>query len=193
MFLKSVVKMEDLPQDDRPHVVLVGRSNVGKSSLINALYGVQGMARVSAEPGRTQTLNFYQLEKSYYLVDLPGYGYAKTSKAKREEFATLILNYLREGEQITLVLSIIDARHGTTELDKRMLGILKTAKIPVLMVATKADKLTRQEAIMLDRSLTEAYPDIPHILHSTEDGRGRGLVLDAIAKAVHKRIAERKE
>src|SRR5690606_32313186 len=95
-FLKSVVSLDGLPDDDRPHVVMVGRSNVGKSSLINALAGVKGLARVSAEPGRTQTLNFYSLDKTYYLVDLPGYGYAKTSKAKRVEFAELILNYLRD-------------------------------------------------------------------------------------------------
>lgn len=183
-FVKSVFRLEDLPEDIRPQVALVGRSNVGKSSLVNALGGMQGLARVSREPGRTQTLNFYELEKSFYLVDLPGYGFAYGRKGKEEIFTKLITDYLQEAAALTLVFVVIDSRLGPTELDKGMLAFLKKAKVPHQIICSKIDKLTHSEKIALQRELAAAYPGIQQHFHTVNDSKGRGEIRNAIIKAI---------
>lgn len=186
-FLKSATNLEQLPTDTKPHIALVGRSNVGKSSLLNHLTGEKGLARVSAEPGRTQTINLFNVDNRFYLVDLPGYGFAKTSKAKRQDFAGMLRDYLWQAEQLRLVLLIIDARLGPTDLDRDMLGYLASGKIPVVMVVNKIDKLSNSESINLQRKLEAEYPYLPFIPHSNVTGKGRGEIWDTIEQVVREK------
>lgn len=183
-FLKSATRLEDLPQDSKPHIAMVGRSNVGKSSLINHLSNQKNLARVSAEPGRTQTINLFNVDGRFYLVDLPGYGFAKTSKAKREDFAGMLRDYLWQTEKLKLVLLIIDARIGPTDLDRDMLAYLASGRIPVALIVNKIDKLSNSESIQLQRMLEATYPQINFIPHSNVTGQGRGEIWQTIEQAV---------
>lgn len=139
----SAVKPSQYPQTDIPEIAFVGRSNVGKSSLTNSLINRRSFARTSSQPGKTQTLNFYQVEEQVFFVDVPGYGYAKVSKKMREEFGQMIETYLTERPQLKGVVSLVDARHEPSEEDIAMYNWLTYYNIPVLVVATKADKIAR--------------------------------------------------
>ncbi len=133
------------PRDTRPEVAFIGRSNVGKSSLINSLLGVKGLARTSSTPGRTQSINFFLINDQFYFVDLPGYGYAKTSKENRQAWGKLIEKYLAEREQLVLSILIVDARHEPSPLDLQMKSWLQHFGLPYLVVSTKVDKLSANE------------------------------------------------
>jgi GTP-binding protein len=163
---------------------MVGRSNVGKSSLINALSGHVGLAKVSAEPGRTHTINVFQIEPTYYLVDLPGYGFARKSAATRETFEGLITSYLREVKQIALALLVIDCRQGLTESDQKMLYFLKVVRVPVAIIVNKTDKLSRSALMTLMKSIQDANPSIPCFPHSTKDAESRAGIKHAIAETI---------
>ncbi|AOT56422.1 ribosome biogenesis GTP-binding protein YihA/YsxC [Weissella soli] len=139
----SAVKPSQYPQTDIPEIAFVGRSNVGKSSLTNSLINRRSFARTSSQPGKTQTLNFYKVEEQVFFVDVPGYGYAKVSKKMREEFGQMIETYLTERPQLKGVVSLVDARHEPSEEDIAMYNWLTYYNIPVLVVATKADKIAR--------------------------------------------------
>ncbi len=139
----SGVKAEQYPTTGLPEIALVGRSNVGKSSLINALLNRRSLARTSSQPGKTQTANFYLINEAFYLVDLPGYGYAKTSKVERARFSSLVANYLENRETLRLVLQVIDLRHPPTALDQDMFRYLHDLRRPRVVVANKLDKLKR--------------------------------------------------
>lgn len=183
-FVKSIFNLEDLPDDDRPHVALVGRSNVGKSSLVNALGGQSHLARVSSEPGRTRTINFYQLERWYYLVDLPGYGFARGRVGMREVFTKLITDYLQETIRLKFVLVVIDSRIGATALDKKMIAFLKAAKMPMAIIASKIDKLSSSELAAIKRKLAAEFPDIPQYFHSMHSRKSRGEVKRVIELSI---------
>jgi GTP-binding protein len=185
-FIKSVFNLEDLPADLRPQVALVGRSNVGKSSMVNALGGKQGLARVSREPGRTQTLNFYELDKSYFLVDLPGYGFARGRKGRKEIFLKLITDYLQESASLAIVFVVVDARLGPTPLDVDMLAFLKKADIPHAIICSKTDKLTNSELITLQRQLAKEFPNVAQHFHSVHESKGRGEIRRTIELIVRK-------
>ncbi len=144
-FLKSALKPEDLPRDQRPECAFVGRSNVGKSSLLNTVLGRKALAKTSGTPGKTQTLNFYDINGSVYFVDLPGYGFAKVPVALKEQWNYYMLRYLQEREQLKLVALLVDARHKPSPLDLNMLEILDEAEVPTVIVATKVDKLKQSE------------------------------------------------
>ncbi|WP_373773659.1 ribosome biogenesis GTP-binding protein YihA/YsxC [Weissella soli] len=139
----SAVKPSQYPQTDIPEIAFVGRSNVGKSSLTNSLINRRSFARTSSQPGKTQTLNFYKVEEQVFFVDVPGYGYAKVSKKMREEFGQMIETYLTERPQLKGVISLVDARHESSEEDIALYNWLTYYNIPVLVVATKADKIAR--------------------------------------------------
>ncbi|MBS9336235.1 ribosome biogenesis GTP-binding protein YihA/YsxC [Fructobacillus papyrifericola] len=139
----SAVSPSQYPEDGRPEFALVGRSNVGKSSLTNTLINRKNFARTSGQPGKTQTLNFYAVEDSLYFVDVPGYGYAKVSKKKREAFGQMIETYITSRKQLRGVISLVDARHKPSEEDIMMYQWLNYYNIPILLVATKADKIAR--------------------------------------------------
>lgn len=146
-FLKSALKPEDLPRENRPECAFVGRSNVGKSSLLNTILGRKALAKTSGTPGKTQTLNFYDINGNIFFVDLPGYGFAKVPIALKEQWNYYMLRYLQEREQLKLVVLLVDARHKPSPLDISMLEILDEAQVPTLIVATKVDKLKQSERV----------------------------------------------
>jgi GTP-binding protein len=183
-FVSSTTDISRLPKNDRPHIAMVGRSNVGKSSLINALTQRTNLARVSSSPGRTQTMNLYAIDRRYYLMDLPGYGYAKTSQEHRILFADMLDRYLQETEQLKLVLLILDARLGPTGYDQEMIDNLHTYGIPFVIVVNKIDKLKKAEEATLLGNLREYFPDVQVIPHSNVEKGKRDAILRAIEDAV---------
>jgi len=144
-FVKGVVRLSDLPRAHIPEIAFSGRSNVGKSSLLNRLAGVRALARVSRTPGKTQEINFYSAADRFHLVDLPGYGYARVPDSAKKSWGPLVEGYLEDRKQLAAVIQLLDLRHGPTELDRAMIEWLEVKKRPILIVATKQDKLTRQE------------------------------------------------
>lgn len=139
----SAVKPEQYPEDGLPEFALAGRSNVGKSSFINRMVGRKAIARTSSKPGKTQTLNFYKIENQLFFVDVPGYGYAKVSKTERLAWGKMIELYLTSRKELKAVLLIVDFRHPPTKDDCMMYDFLKHYNIPVIVVATKADKIPK--------------------------------------------------
>lgn len=170
-----------------PEVVFAGRSNVGKSSLLNSLLGRRSLARVSASPGKTATINFYEIDGRIYFVDLPGYGYARRSLEQRRCWGELIEGYLAAGRDIRLVLSLIDIRHAPTADDRLLLQWLCASGLPYLVVATKRDKLSAAQA---ERRLAELRREaslpshVPVIGFSSATGDGRDGLLSIIENAV---------
>jgi GTP-binding protein len=146
-FVKSVMRTEECPRDGRPEIAFVGRSNVGKSSLLNTLLNRKGLAKTSRTPGKTQTINFFDVNGRLYFVDLPGYGYAKVPKGVKEQWSRVMAAYLRGRDPLRLVVQLLDARHTPSEGDHEMLELLRRARVPVLLVATKIDKLNRNERV----------------------------------------------
>lgn len=134
-----------LPRTDLPQIAFAGRSNVGKSSLINAVLNRKKLARTSSEPGKTQTINYYLINESFYLVDLPGYGYAKVSKAQREQWGVLMKRYFDQKDVRRTVIQLVDIRHDPTSLDQQMFDFLISRGIEPVIVATKADKIKRSQ------------------------------------------------
>jgi len=176
-FLKGVVAMSGLPDADRIEVCFAGRSNVGKSSLINALTGRKGLARASNTPGRTQEINFFTLQDSHYLVDLPGYGYANAPLSVVEKWQKLLKSYLAGRQNLRRAFVLIDARHGIKKVDEEIMALLDSAAVTFQCVMTKADKVKEKDrARVLDQVREKlskhpaAYPEI--VLTSSEKGDG---------------------
>lgn len=142
-FVISAVSDKQYPQDDLPEIALSGRSNVGKSSLINAVLNRRNLARTSQQPGKTQTLNFYLVNTDLYFVDVPGYGYAKVSKEQRQKFGEMIQDYLETRADLKGLVLLVDARHDPTVDDINMFNYALCLNIPILVVATKIDKLKK--------------------------------------------------
>ncbi|MBS4897907.1 MAG: ribosome biogenesis GTP-binding protein YihA/YsxC [Streptococcus sp.] len=141
--LLSATNKSHYPQDDIPEVVLAGRSNVGKSSFINTMLNRKNLARTSGKPGKTQLLNFFNIDDKLRFVDVPGYGYARVSKKEREKWGKMIEEYLTSRENLKAVISLVDLRHEPSADDVQMYEFLKYYEIPVILVATKADKIPR--------------------------------------------------
>ena len=139
------VKNNQYPPEDRPEIEFAGRSNVGKSSLLNMLVNRKKLARVSGSPGKTQTINFYDINDAFRIVDLPGYGYAKVSKSKSSEWGPMIENYLRDRKNLLRVIQLVDVRHAPSAQDVQMYGFLKYYNLDGTVVATKSDKLSKNE------------------------------------------------
>ena len=153
--------LEQLPRPEKPEIVFAGRSNVGKSSLINKLTGRRALARVSSVPGKTQTVNFYSAKKGgVYLVDLPGYGYARVSRSEKQRWSKLINGYFSDPERdIALVLSLVDFRHPPTADDITMINFLIDCELPFVIVLTKADKLNKSEREARLEALKSELPE----------------------------------
>ena len=137
----SAVRRSQYPTDSKPEILLVGRSNVGKSSFINTLINRKNFARTSANPGKTQTINFYLVNDSFYLVDAPGYGFANLGKSKKKKFGLMMEDYLTNRESLKQVFMLVDFRHKPSSDDKLMYNFLKHYQIPVTIIATKVDKV----------------------------------------------------
>lgn len=144
-YVTSAVDFSQVPDTDLPEVAFIGRSNVGKSSLINAVCNKKNLAQASSAPGKTRSLNFFLINDKNYFVDLPGYGYAIAPEHMKSSWAKLVETYLQERKQLKLVVQILDARHEPMELDKIMIGWLEFYKIPYIIVMTKADKLSQNK------------------------------------------------
>lgn len=141
----SAVKESQYPKDDLPEIALAGRSNVGKSSLINTLLKRKNLARTSSQPGKTQTLNFYIVNDEFYLVDVPGYGYAKVSQKQREQFGEMIQDYLETRANLKGLIILIDSRHAPTKDDIAMYEYAQYLNLPILVVCTKMDKIKKSQ------------------------------------------------
>lgn len=140
-FTISATKPSQYPKDDLPQIVLVGKSNVGKSSFINSMLNRKKLARTSSEPGKTRLINFYKVNNSFYFVDLPGYGFSKMSKEEQIKVGNFIEKYLRKSTNISLVIFLIDIRHNPTENDKLMYNYIIKQNLPCIIIANKADKI----------------------------------------------------
>ncbi|HBJ8547743.1 TPA: YihA family ribosome biogenesis GTP-binding protein [Listeria monocytogenes] len=172
----SAVRPEQYPETDLPEYALAGRSNVGKSSFINTMIRRKSMARISQKPGKTQALNFYKIEEALFFVDVPGYGFAKVSKTEREKWGVMIETYITSREQLRGVIQIVDLRHKPTEDDRMMYEFLKYYDIPVIVVATKADKIPRskwQKNAKIVRETLDFDPDDKFVLFSSETKMGK--------------------
>ncbi|SMP61291.1 ribosome biogenesis GTP-binding protein YihA/YsxC [Anoxynatronum buryatiense] len=144
-FVGSFVKMEQYPVPDMPEIAMAGRSNVGKSSLINTMLNRKKLAKTSSTPGKTRTINFYKINQTFYLVDLPGYGYAKVSKKERESWGGMIGNYLSRRTSLQEVVLLVDCRHDPSGEDKQMYEWIQQHGFGGVVIATKADKLSRSK------------------------------------------------
>lgn len=141
----SAVQAKQYPRDNLPEIALAGRSNVGKSSLINTLLKRKNLARTSSQPGKTQTLNFYRVNQQFYLVDVPGYGYARVSQKKRQAFGTMIQDYLETRAELKGLIILLDSRHEPTKDDIAMYNYAQYLHLPILLVCTKIDKVKRNQ------------------------------------------------
>ncbi len=184
VFIKSATQLDQLPEGNKPHIAIVGRSNVGKSTLVNQLTKQTDLARVSAKPGHTQAMNIYEIDKRYYLVDLPGFGFAKTSKVQRADFQDMIADYLRETEQLKMVILIVDASIPPTVLDEEMFGFLESLELPITVVLNKIDKLKANDLKKLIPTMTPIFPNVTFVQHSSVLGKGRGELTDVIERAL---------
>lgn len=194
-YLASAVNPSQYPAARLPEFVFIGRSNVGKSSLINSLTRVKNLARVSSQPGKTQTINFYELgakragadeRKNFYLVDLPGYGYAKTAKGNRKIWARFIEEYLTTSKELQFVCQLIDIRHAPMASDIDMFRWLVARGIPVLVIATKADKLGKTAREKQVRVIRQALgvPELSVLPYSSLKNEGRSDLLDVLGDAL---------
>ena len=180
------VRLSQYPTDNLKEFLLVGRSNVGKSSFINALIGRKNFARTSSKPGKTQTLNFYQVNKQFYLVDVPGYGYTKLSKDSDYKIGLMIEEYLKSRTDLSQVFMLIDYRHKPTEDDILMYNFLKYYNIPITIVATKYDKVSSSLRDKQDKIIKETLNlDKDFIKFSATTKKGREEIYKIIEETLH--------
>ncbi|KXK38668.1 MAG: YihA family ribosome biogenesis GTP-binding protein [Saprospiraceae bacterium] len=186
-FVASFPKESACPKEDKPEFAFIGRSNVGKSSLINMLTGKKALAKVSVTPGKTQLINYFDIDGEWHLVDLPGYGYAKVSKDKKQVFSKMINDYLLKRKQLFIAFVLIDSRHELQKIDKTFIDWCGENEIPFAIIFTKADKLGKTQ---LDASINKILKELkkvweilpPYFITSSETKLGRENVLNYIAE-----------
>lgn len=180
------VRRSQYPEDKKSEFLLVGRSNVGKSSFINTLIERKNFARTSSKPGKTQTLNFYLVNDAFYLVDVPGYGYASVSKDTQKKFGLMIEEYLKSRENLKHVFMLIDYRHKPTEDDVLMYEFLKYYNLDITIVATKYDKVSKNSRIKQDKLIKDTlkFDDNEFITFSTVTKKGRSEVLSVLEEKI---------
>ncbi|HHU05173.1 MAG TPA: YihA family ribosome biogenesis GTP-binding protein [Clostridiales bacterium] len=187
-FVKSAATERDFIDDGLPQIVFAGRSNVGKSSVINRLLGRKSLARVGSKPGMTAHINYFLIDKTAYFTDLPGYGYAKVSESEKRRWANLMESYFKKG-LISLGVMIVDSRHKPTADDITMSNWFKATGCPLIVVANKADKLKKSEIepnLEMIRLTLKFEQDVPVILFSAEKGTGREELIAEIRRRVVK-------
>ncbi len=186
-FKISAVSPKQYPNDNLPQIVLVGKSNVGKSSFINTLVNRKNLARTSSEPGKTRQINFYNIDNKFYFVDLPGYGYSKMSKVEQEKVGNFIEQYLQTSKNIALIIFLIDIRHTPTENDKLMYDYIFKTNLPCIIIANKADKIAVTKVDEYVQNLQEILnplKDLSFLPFSSERKIYTEKVLDAIEKYI---------
>ena len=186
-FKCSSERITQVPKDDLRDIAFIGRSNVGKSSLINMLTNRKGLAKVSGTPGKTRLINHFLIDDSWYLVDLPGYGYARTSKSSREEFSRIITDYVLRCGKLYYLFVLVDSRLEPQKIDLRFIEMLGGEGIPFGIIFTKADKLSptqlKRSLGVWERTLSEQWESLPPMfVTSSSDGRGRDEVLGYIGE-----------
>lgn len=194
-FLEAMAaKPSSYPEPNLPEIAFAGRSNVGKSSLLNMLVGRNNLARVSANPGKTQTINFYCCNDKFRIVDLPGYGYAKLSKSQREAFGPMIEAYLTKRESLLKVVQLIDSRHPPTDLDITMYEFLKYYDLAGVIVLTKCDKLSGNQLSQSIRCIKNSIADEEDIIIKTSAAKrsGQAELLEYIDTLVETFNSERR-
>ncbi|EEE48583.1 ribosome biogenesis GTP-binding protein YihA/YsxC [Staphylococcus capitis] len=180
----SAVQEAQYPETNLSEVALSGRSNVGKSTFINSMIGRKNMARTSQQPGKTQTLNFFNIDEQLIFVDVPGYGYAKVSKVQREKFGKMIEEYLTQRENLRLVIQLVDLRHNPTEDDVLMYNYLKHFDIPTLVICTKEDKIAKgkvQKHLKNIKDKLELEPEDSIISYSSIKNNKQQQIWDLIS------------
>ena len=159
-FIKSAFNLSEMPKQRLPEVILCGRSNVGKSSFINSFFNQKDLAKVSSTPGKTRSINFYEIDNKFYVVDLPGYGYAKTSKTERAKWSNSIGEFISKSSHVQLAIHFIDSRHKPSELDYQLNKLLHELNIPYIILLSKVDKLKQSEVNLARKNLEKFFPDI---------------------------------
>jgi len=185
-FVKSAFERAHWTTDGLPEISFLGRSNVGKSSLLNSLLNRKALARTSNTPGRTQSINFFLVNGRLYFADLPGYGYAKVSKTMRADWGKMAEQYLVEREELVLSIHLVDSRHMPTELDHQLHEWLTVNQKEQIIVATKADKLSNNELAKSIKTIENTLPGVRVIAFSSQTGKGRDAVWSEIEAAVNK-------
>jgi len=183
-FLKSAFNEADWPKDTQPEVAFLGRSNVGKSSLINSLLAVRGLARTSSTPGRTQSLNFFSVNNRLKFVDFPGFGYARVPKNIKSSWGEMATSYLAKRRQLVLSIHLVDSRHEPTKQDVQLHEWLEQSDKPRLIVATKSDKLSHNELKKNLQHIARVLDDDSVMAYSAKSGRGREELWRAIKSAI---------
>ncbi len=188
-FKCSSERISQVPKDDLRDIAFIGRSNVGKSSLVNMLTGIKGLAKVSATPGKTRLINHFLINDSWYLVDLPGYGYARVSKSTRGEFSKLITDYVLKCEKMHFLFVLVDSRLEPQKIDLSFIELLGQNGIPFGLIFTKADKLSQAQLnrsiATYKRTLAEQWEELPPMfISSSEKGTGREEILTFIDEAL---------
>ena len=159
-FIASVFDLKQLPVTGLPEIILCGRSNVGKSSFINSLFNRKNLAKISSTPGKTRSINYYLIDDKFYIVDLPGFGYAKTSLKEREYWAKLVAGYMNKSDNIALAFHLVDSRHKPTDLDIKLNSLLKHSDIPYIVVLSKVDKLKQSEYSLAQKRAQISFPEL---------------------------------
>jgi GTP-binding protein len=183
-FLKSAFKEVDWPKDPKPEIAFLGRSNVGKSSLINSLLSVRGLARTSSTPGRTQSLNFFEINDQIRFVDFPGFGYARVPREIKSSWGEMATSFLAKRRQLVLSIHIVDSRHEPTKQDLQLHEWLENSGKPQLIVATKSDKLSNNELKKNLEHIARVLDDDSVMAYSAKSGRGREELWRAIKNAI---------
>ena len=183
-FVKSAFEKRHWPVDGRAEIAFLGRSNVGKSSLLNSLLQRRGLARTSNTPGRTQSINFFLVNESFYFVDLPGYGFAKVSKSMKEDWGKMAAEYLGERDELALCIQLVDSRHKPSKLDLQLHEWLVFNQKEHIVVATKSDKLSSNELRKQMALIEQEMPESKIISYSSETGKGRDAVWSEIARSL---------
>lgn len=190
-FERSVYRLIDLPKKSLPEVILCGRSNVGKSAFINSIFNRKDLARISSTPGKTRSINYYNIDEKFYLVDLPGFGYAKVSKVEREKWGRLVSEFVLNTKNIELAIHFIDSRHKPTELDIKLNELLRFAKIPYLVLLSKSDKLKQSDFKVTIKNITPIFPELildeNLFFYSTIKGRGKKEIINRLSKLFYLR------
>lgn len=183
----SAVRRSQYPDDGLPEFIMIGRSNVGKSSFLNTIVNRKNMARISSKPGKTSTINFFNVDDSFYLVDVPGYGYADTSREEIRKFGLMVEEYLEKRKELKRVFLLIDFRHSPTNDDKLMYDYLKYYQIPVTIVATKMDKVSSREKDKNLKNLKDILDIVVGdniVLFSSVNKTGRDEILKIIEEII---------